>query len=266
MQKTFGLFCLPELLGNTLIIGDVVKVLKEFPANSIDLIYSDEPYSDLEASRKIGTTTRLKQSKSSSNEWYEVIKYHDVIPFYSKVLKDGAHWYAWRPGINQDSIKNWCELIDPNNGLYVENDLKIRKVIPVPKGNAGLGYSWRSNHEYLIFAYKDESDMIQLNDKSMTDYFDDVIWLSRKDGDRIHVSQKPLLVAKKILINSSKKGDYVLEPFAGSFTSAIQNHWYNLQRNVIGIEKDVKIANKTIDYFKDKEISLNVINFASLGN
>ena len=265
MQTTFGLISIPDLIGNTLIIGDVAQVLKEFPVESIDLIYSDEPYTDLEASRNIGTTTRLKHSEASSNDWYQVIKYHDVIPFYAKVLKNGKHIYMWRPSFTQDSIKNWCELIDPNYGLYADNNFTIRKIIPVPKMYGGLGYSWRSKHEYLIFAYKNDLDMLQLNDKSMTDYFDDVVWLPRKHQDRTHVSQKPFLVAKKILYNSSKPGDFVLEPFAGGFTSARINHDYNMQRNVIGIEKDDKIANKTIQYFKDNEIPLSVINFTDLG-
>src|SRR3990167_9568689 len=99
----------------TLIVGDALKVMQNIPQNSLDLIYVDEGYDDLEAHRRIGTTTRLAKSDGSDMEWYDIISYSDVIPFYSLLLKPGAHLYMWRPSINQSSLKNWVQLIDPND-------------------------------------------------------------------------------------------------------------------------------------------------------
>lgn len=254
MQQTFGRIDLSQFRKGTqtLIIGDVRNVLAEFPHNSIDLIYSDESYTDIDSHRMIGTTTRMK-------ELYETIDYEQVIPFYSYILKVGRHWYFWRPTINEESLRNWCSLIDPSKGLCHEYGFVIRKAIPIPKPS-GMGYSWRSSHEYIVFAYKD-GDFRQLNDYALKDYQDDIIWPSHKT--KIHKSQKPIAIAKRVLMNSSNEGELVLEPFAGSFGSAEVNHQYKLNRIVIGIEKNQDIANKTIDYFKSQEIPLDVINFGN---
>lgn len=259
MQQTFGRIDLSKFKAGTqtLIIGDVRQVLAEFPHNSIDMIYSDEPYDDLEKHRIIGTTTRLKESKGSNMKWYDTISYDQVIPIYSYILKKGRHWYFFRPSMNEESLDNWCRLLDPKKGLCSEYGFVIRKVIPIPKP-IGMGYSWRSSHEYIVFAYK-FGDFRQLNDYSLKDYQDDIIWPTK--STRIHDSQKPIAVAKRVLMNSSNEGELVLEPFAGSFGSGEVNHQYKLNRTVIGIEKDQEIANKTIDYFKSQEIPLNVINF-----
>ncbi|MCZ8659771.1 site-specific DNA-methyltransferase, partial [Escherichia albertii] len=51
---------------------DAVEWLKTLPSGSVDLFVTDPPYESLEKHRKIGTTTRLKVSKSSSNEWFAI--------------------------------------------------------------------------------------------------------------------------------------------------------------------------------------------------
>ena len=50
--------------------GDAVTWLRELPTGSIDLVITDPPYESLEKHRAVGTTTRLKHSKASSNDWY----------------------------------------------------------------------------------------------------------------------------------------------------------------------------------------------------
>ena len=58
----------PTILSN----ADAVEWLKEFPDESVDLVVTDPPYESLEKHRAVGTTTRLKHSKASSNEWFHV--------------------------------------------------------------------------------------------------------------------------------------------------------------------------------------------------
>lgn len=50
--------------------GDAFKWLQRLETESVDCFITDYPYESLEKHRKVGTTTRLKQSKSSSNEWF----------------------------------------------------------------------------------------------------------------------------------------------------------------------------------------------------
>src|SRR5690242_3919304 len=52
--------------------GDAVTWLGGLPAGTVDLVVTDPPYESLEKHRAVGTTTRLKQSKASSNPWFRV--------------------------------------------------------------------------------------------------------------------------------------------------------------------------------------------------
>src|SRR3954462_15772536 len=51
---------------------DAVEWLRAQRDESIDLIVTDPAYESLEKHRAIGTTTRLKHSKASSNDWFTV--------------------------------------------------------------------------------------------------------------------------------------------------------------------------------------------------
>ena len=51
---------------------DAVDWLRSLPDASVDLIVTDPPYESLEKHRRIGTTTRLKNSKASSNVWFQI--------------------------------------------------------------------------------------------------------------------------------------------------------------------------------------------------
>ena len=67
--------------------------------------------------------------------------------------------------------------------------------------------------------------------------------MSGKDGKALHPTQKPEEMLKRIIIASSDKGGWVLDPFLGSGTTAFIAQKYG--RNWIGIEKEkryVKIA------------------------
>ncbi len=55
---------------------DALIWLKSQGSLSADLIVTDPPYELLEKHRAIGTTTRLKNSKSSSNNWFPIIPNH----------------------------------------------------------------------------------------------------------------------------------------------------------------------------------------------
>ena len=53
-----------------------------------------------------------------------------------------------------------------------------------------------------------------------------------------HKSQKPLKLMEKLVLENSKEGDIILDPFLGSGTTAVACQ--NLKRNFIGIEIDKK--------------------------
>ncbi|MBF4348312.1 site-specific DNA-methyltransferase, partial [Vibrio anguillarum] len=77
---------------------DAITWLKTIESNSVDLVITDPPYESLEKHRKIGTTTRLKNSKSSSNQWFEIFpnkRFEELISEIYRIMKKNSHFYLF---------------------------------------------------------------------------------------------------------------------------------------------------------------------------
>src|SRR5690348_7354564 len=78
--------------------GDAVAWLRTLPASSVDLVITDPPYESLEKHRAIGTTTRLKHSKASSNDWFSIFpnaRFPELFAEVYRVLKKDTHFYLF---------------------------------------------------------------------------------------------------------------------------------------------------------------------------
>ena len=78
--------------------GDAVAWLRTLPAASVDLVITDPPYESLEKHRAIGTTTRLKHSKASSNDWFSIFpnaRFPELFAEVYRVLKKDTHFYLF---------------------------------------------------------------------------------------------------------------------------------------------------------------------------
>lgn len=85
--------------------------------------------------------------------------------------------------------------------------------------------------------------------------------LRDKDGVKLHSTQKPEELLKRVILSSSNEGDIVLDPFFGSGTTGAAAK--KLRRNFIGIEKEAKyvqIALERINNIKEfaPELSINI--------
>jgi DNA modification methylase len=78
--------------------GDAVTWLRTLPSASVDLAVTDPPYESLEKHRAIGTTTRLKHSKASSNDWFSIFpnaRFPELFAEVYRVLKKDTHFYLF---------------------------------------------------------------------------------------------------------------------------------------------------------------------------
>src|ERR1019366_1707898 len=77
---------------------DAVECLRNLKDESLDLVVTDPPYESLEKHRAIGTTTRLKHSKASSNDWFRIFpnaRFPELFSEVFRVLKRNAHFYLF---------------------------------------------------------------------------------------------------------------------------------------------------------------------------
>ena len=81
-----------------LFCDDAVKWLSTLADASVDLVITDPPYESLEKHRKIGTTTRLKVSEGSSNQWFDIFpneRFESLFLELYRVLKKNSHFYLF---------------------------------------------------------------------------------------------------------------------------------------------------------------------------
>jgi site-specific DNA-methyltransferase (adenine-specific) len=179
---------------------DAVALLRRMPDVSVDLVITDPPYESLEKHRAIGTTTRLKVSKASSNPWFRIFpnaRFGELFRELHRVLRPDSHFYLFcdpetafvaKPVAEQVGFKFWKPLI-------------------WDKRTIGMGYHYRSRYELVLFFEKGKR---RLEDLSVPDII---------EVPRIHrgrPGEKPGRVSDVLIRQSSSAGEIVLDPFMGT--------------------------------------------------
>ena len=75
---------------------DAVDWLRDLATESVDLVITEPAYESLEKHRAVGTTTRLKHSKASSNDWFNIFpnaRFGELFAEVYRVLKPDTHFY-----------------------------------------------------------------------------------------------------------------------------------------------------------------------------
>lgn len=184
---------------------DAVAWLRSLPAASVDLVITDPPYESLEKHRAIGTTTRLKHSKSSSNDWFTIFpntRFEELFGEVHRVLKKNTHFYLF------------C---DPET-MFVAKPIaeaagfKFWKPIIWDKRKIGMGYHYRARYECILFFEKGKRRLADLG-------IPDIIEVPRVYNG--YPTEKPVGVANVLVRQSSAKGDLVIDPFVGSASTGV---------------------------------------------
>ena len=179
---------------------DAVDWLRSLPDASVDLIVTDPPYESLEKHRRIGTTTRLKNSKASSNVWFQIFpndRFEDLFIECYRVLKNHRHFYLFCDAETMFVVKPIAELAG----------FRFWKPIIWDKQKIGMGYHYRSRYEMILFFEKGKR---KLNDL----FIADVIQYPRIF--RGYPTEKPVPVSEILIRQSTQPGECIVDPFMGS--------------------------------------------------
>ena len=183
-----------------LAVADAVEWLRARPADSIDLLVTDPAYESLEKHRAVGTTTRLKHSKGSSNDWFAVFpnaRFGELFDEAFRVLKRNAHFYLYCDAETAFIVKPVAE----------EAGFRFWKPLVWDKKTIGMGYHYRARYEFILFFEKGKR---RLNDLGVAD----VITVPRIH--RGYPAEKPSAVSEVLIKQSSVPGEVVADPFMGS--------------------------------------------------
>jgi site-specific DNA-methyltransferase (adenine-specific) len=180
--------------------ADAVTWLRGQPAASVDLLVTDPAYESLEKHRAVGTTTRLKHSKASSNDWFRVFpneRFGELFAEVFRVLKPDTHFYLFCDAETMFVAKPEAERVG----------FKFWKPLVWDKRTIGMGYHYRARYEFILFFEKGKR---RLNDLGVAD----IIVESRIH--RGYPAEKPVRVSEVLINQSTQPGDVVADPFMGS--------------------------------------------------
>jgi site-specific DNA-methyltransferase (adenine-specific) len=229
------LLAAPELLTGAYQItqADSVEWLKTLPDSSIDCVIIDPAYDSLEKHRARGTTTRLKVSKSSSNQWFPIFpndRYLELFYQLFRVLKNNSHFYCFCDQETMFILKPIGEAVG----------FKFWKPIVWNKVSIGMGYHYRAQYEFILFFEKGKRS---LNGFGTADI------LTCNRVSRGYPTEKPVPLLSTLITQSTDKGAIVLDCFMGSCSTgvaALEN-----DRRFVGCDisdSSIELANSRLEF------------------
>ncbi len=236
---------------NEIIVGDCITELARLPEHSVDLVFADPPYNlQLNSELLRPNNSRVDGVDDAWDKFGSFADYdrftRDWLVACRRVLKpEGALWVI---GSYHNIFRVGALLQDL--GFWVLNDVIWRKTNPMPNFR---GRRFTNAHETLIWASTGPKTRYTFNYEAMKALNEDLQmrsdWLIpicagaerlKEDGRKTHPTQKPEALLSRVILAASHKGDVVLDPFAGSGTTAAVAK--RLGRNFIGIERDAAYA------------------------
>ena len=234
---------------NKIVNGNSLKILKTIPNKTFDLVFVDPPY-NLQIGKKL---KRPDDSKVNgvNDEWDQFESFNDYDNFCKfwlteckRVLKDNGS--IWVIGTYHNIFRLGYHI--QNIGYWILNDVIWKKNNPMPNFR---GTRFTNAHETLIWASKHKKSKYTFNYQSLKCLNDDLQMRSdwtlpicngseriKKNGKKVHSTQKPESLLHRILLASTNKDDFVFDPFIGTGTTAVVAK--KLGRNYFGVEKEKK--------------------------
>jgi len=236
---------------NAIILGDALKILKKLPPKIFDMVFIDPPYF-LQLPKKTLRRWKVKTvvegvyddwDKFSSFEEYDNF-IQSLLLEIKRVMKDNAT--VWVIATYHSIFR--IGKIMQDLGFWILNDVIWVKTNPMPNW---LGVRFTNATETLIWAVKDKSVKNYTFNREYAKEFGmgkvgSNVWvlpicsgrerLKDEKGKKVHSTQKPIELLKRVILTSTKEGDLILDPLAGVGTTGYVAHALN--RNFVMIEKN----------------------------
>ncbi len=247
-----------------LYLGDSLKLLESFPKEHFDMIFADPPYNLSNGGFTVHAGKRVNVHKGDwdkSNGFEKDLEFHmKWIEACKRVLKpNGTIWISG----TYHSIYQ-CGYALQSNGYHILNDISWFKPNAAPNLS---GRYFTASHETLIWARKSKDAKHYFNYKLMKNgdwHLGDFIKKEAKQMRSVwsigtpkpyekkfgkHPTQKPMDLLERIIVASTKEGDLILDPFAGSSTTGIVANILN--RKFMGIDTEEKYLELSKKRFYD---------------
>lgn len=161
--------------------------------------------------------------KEFTSGWLELIKPHltDKNSYY--LFNSDKMLFAMREGLLDAGFK-FSQLL-----VWVKNHAVLGRLNYLPQHEL-IAYGWYGTHKFYKSQHKS------------------VLFYPKPNKSRLHPTMKPVSLLRDLILNSTKVGDYVYDPFLGSGSTLLACE--QTKRKCIGIELDPKYCQVTIDRFE----------------
>lgn len=239
---------------NKIVSQDLFSILNFLPSSFVDLLFIDPPYN---------------LSKTFNSNQFREMKTHEYVEWVESWLAKLVH--TLKPTASVYICGDWR-----SSGAIqqvAEKYFKVRNRITWEREKGrGAKRNWKNNSEDIWFCtvsddYCFDVEAVKLKRKVIAPYTNEngepKDWEQTENGDyRLthpsnvwtdltvpfwsmpentdHPTQKPEKLLAKVILASSKTGDFVLDPFLGSGTTAVVAK--KLKRQFFGIELDETYA------------------------
>ena len=228
-----------------LLHGDTFELLPQFDFK-FDMIFADPPYFLSNGgisiqSGKVVCVDKGEWDKGMASEEINEFNLNWISLCRERLKDNGTIWIS-------GTYHNIFSVANALSSL----DFKILNVITWAKTNPPPNISCRYftySTEFIIWARKREKvahfynyELMKLinGDKQMRDVWNLPAIAQWEKTCGKHPTQKPLCVLSRIIMASTQKGAWILDPFAGSSTTGIAANL--LERRFLGIEREEKFV------------------------
>lgn len=228
------------LCGDSLEQDQVERLLN---GKSIDLVLTDPPYGvgyveNKSGFAKISNDTVIANDEEQSEDEYAIFTQGwigSVLPYLNDkntfyIFNSDKMIFALREGMRQAGVR-FTQIL-----IWIKNHAVIGRMDYLPQ-HEFIAYGWFGTHKFH-----------KSKDKS-------ILFYPKPNKSKLHPTMKPVGLLRRLILNSTKVGDAVYDPFEGSGSTLIACE--QTKRRCLTIEVDPKYCQTIIDRFNkltDKEV------------
>lgn len=207
---------------------DCLQALVQMDDDIFDLALVDAPYFDYRTGHRKDKKGKLSQSLIQQSREDQLRVIQECI----RVLKPDRAFFIFT---------NW----EQSWWVLERFQGHLRNMIVWDKGN------WTAGD--LKGSFGNQYEIIFLGVKGKWEYKgkreSDIWGIPRVGTKRIHSTEKPVALYRKIIENSTDEGDFLIDPYLGSGASVIAA--LELNRNILGYELDKEYYGRILERIKE---------------
>jgi DNA modification methylase len=219
---------------NKVILGDTFKVLKKIDDECIDMVFMDPPYFLQLPNKELKRWTVNTKVEGVNDQWDKFSSFEEYDEFITNLLIEVKR--IMKPNATVWIISTYHSMyrigkIMQDLGYWILNDLVWVKTNPMPNW---LGVRFTNATESLIWAVKDKKSKKYTFNQDYAKKFGigrvgANVWvlpisagnerLKDEENKKLHSTQKPIELLKRVILTSTNEGDIILDPMAGTGTT-----------------------------------------------